>query len=64
MDLSYLSGFVLIVVGAVVFAMTVMLTGFWASEAAVEAIKRRAQDRFNSVKHSLPNLLVRRRKAA
>ena len=62
--MTHFSGFLLIVVGAVVFVTAVMVAGFWASEAVVDAIKRRAQDKLSSARGSLPTFLVRRRKAA
>ena len=64
MDLSHMSGFVLIVIGAVVFVTAIMLSAFWVSEAALEAIKQRVQGKLNNMRQSLPRISVHRRKAA
>ncbi len=64
MDLSQLSGLVLVVVGAVLFVTTVQLYSFWASEAVLAAAARKFDETVESFKRTVPYLFVRRRKAA
>ena len=64
MDLSELSGLVLVVVGAVLFVTAVQLYTFWAGEAVLEALRRRFEERAIGLRHLLPNVSSRRRKTA
>ncbi len=64
MDLSNLSGLVLVVVGAVLFVTAVQLYTFWASEAILASAKNRLDDQVEALKRSIPSFSLRRRKAA
>ena len=64
MDLSQLSGLVLVVVGAVLFVTTLQLLSFWASKAVLAAAARKFDETVESFRRSVPYLFPRRRKAA
>ncbi len=64
MDLSNVSGLVLVVVGAVLFVTAVQLYTFWASEAILASAKNRLDDQVEALKRSIPSFPLRRRKAA
>jgi len=64
MDLSNLSGLVLVVVGAVLFVTAVQLYTFWASEAVLASAKNRLEDQVEALKRSFPSFPLLRRKAA
>ena len=64
MDLSKLSGLVLFVVGVVLFVTAVQLYSFWVSEAILASARKRFDDKVETFKRSIPNLSLRRRKAA
>ena len=64
MDLSKLSGLVLVVVGAVLFVTAVQLYSFWVSEAILATAKKRLDEKAETLKRSIPSLSLRRRKAA
>ena len=64
MDLSKLSGLVLFVVGVVLFVTAVQLYSFWVSEAILASARKRLDEKVETFKRSLPNLSLRRRKAA
>ncbi len=64
MDLSQLSGLVLVVVGAVLFVTAVQLYSFWVSEAILATAKKRLDEKAETLKRSIPSLSLRRRKAA
>ena len=64
MDLSKLSGLVLVVVGAVLFVTAVQLYSFWMSEAILASTKKRLDEKVDTLKRFIPNFSLRRRKAA
>ncbi|WP_114994572.1 hypothetical protein [Synechococcus sp. UW179A] len=64
MVLSQLSGLILVVVGAVLFATALQLYTFWASEAVLFSAKQRFDEKIEMLKRSIPNFSFRRRKAA
>ena len=64
MDLSNLSGLVLVVVGAVLFVTAVQLYSFWVSEAILASARKRLEDKVQTLLRSIPNFSLRRRKAA
>ena len=64
MDLSKLSGLVLVIVGAVLFVTAVQLYSFWVSEALLASARKSLDEKVETFKHSIPNLSLRRRKAA
>ena len=64
MDLSKLTGLVLVVVGAVLFVTAVQLYSFWVSEAMLATVKKRLDEKAETFKRSIPSLSLRRRKAA
>ena len=64
MDLSQLSGLVLVVVGAVLFVTAVQLYSFWVSEAILATAKKRLDEKAETLKRSIRSLSLRRRKAA
>ena len=64
MDLSNLSGLVLVVVGAVLFVTAVQLYSFWMSEAILASTKKRLDEKVDTLKRFIPNFSLRRRKAA
>ncbi len=64
MDLSKLSGLVLVVVGVVLFVTAVQLYSFWASEAMLASARKRLDEKVETFKRSIPTLSLRRRKAA
>ena len=64
MDLSKLSGLVLVVVGVVLFVTAAQLSSFWVSEAMLASARKRLDEKVEAFKHSIPNLSLRRRKAA
>ena len=64
MDLSKLSGLVLVVVGAVLFVTSVQLYSFWMSEAILASTKKRLDEKVDTLKRFIPNFSLRRRKAA
>ncbi len=64
MDLSKLSGLVLVVVGVVLFVTAVQLYSFWVSEAMLASARKRLDEKVETFKHSIPTLSLRRRKAA
>ena len=64
MDLSKLSGLVLFVVGVVLFVTAVQLYSFWVSEAILASARKRLDEKVEIFKRSIPNLSLRRRKAA
>ena len=64
MDLSKLSGLVLVVVGAVLFVTAVQLYSFWVSEALLASARKSLDENVETFNRSIPNLSFRRRKAA
>tara|TARA_B100000674_G_scaffold373357_1_gene315839 strand:- start:991 stop:1185 length:195 start_codon:yes stop_codon:yes gene_type:complete len=64
MDLSELSGLVLVVVGVVLFVTAVQLYTFWASEALLAAVKKKFDAQVAGLRRSMPGFSTRRRKAA
>ena len=64
MDLSKLSGLVLVVVGAVLFVTVVQLYSFWMSEAILASAKKRLDEKVDTLKGFISNFSLRRRKAA
>ena len=64
MDLSKLSGLVLVVVGVVLFVTAVQLYSFWVSEAMLASARKRLDEKVETFKLSIPTLSLRRRKAA
>ena len=64
MDLSKLSGLVLVVVGAVLLVTAVQLYSFWMSEAILASAKKRLDEKVDTLKRFIPNFSLRRRKAA
>ena len=64
MDLSKLSGLVLVIVGAVLFVTAVQLYSFWVSEALLASARKKLDEKVETFKRSIPNLSLRRRKAA
>ena len=64
MDLSKLSGLVLFVVGVVLFVTAVQLYSFGVSEAMLASARKRLDEKVETFKRSIPNLSLRRRKAA
>ena len=64
MDLSQLSGLVLLVVGAVFLVTAVQLYTLWASEAVLASAKMRLDETLQTIRHSIPSVSLRRRKAA
>ena len=64
MDLSNLSVLVLVIVGAVLFVTAVQLYTFWVSEAILTSARKRLDEKIDTFKRSIPNLSLRRRKAA
>ena len=64
MDLSQLSGLVLVVVGVVLFVTAVQLYSFWVSEAILVSARKRLDEKVEIFKRSISNLSLRRRKAA
>tara|TARA_Y100001933_G_scaffold142069_1_gene140992 strand:- start:4306 stop:4500 length:195 start_codon:yes stop_codon:yes gene_type:complete len=64
MDLSELSGLVLVVVGVVLFVTAVQLYTFWASEALLAAVKKTFDAQVAGLRRSMPGFSTRRRKAA
>ena len=64
MDLSQLSGLVLMIVSAVLFVTAVQLYTFWASEAVLHAAKKKLNERVETLGRSIPCVSLRRRKAA
>lgn len=64
MDLSQLSGLVLVIVGAVLFATAVQLYTLWASEAVLVSARKRLDEKIETLRRSIPNFSFRPRKAA
>ena len=64
MDLSKLSGLVFVIVGAVLFVTAVQLYSFWVSEALLASARKRLDEKVETFKRAIPNLSLRRRKAA
>ena len=64
MDLSKLSGLVLVIVGAVLFVTAAQLYSFWVSESLLASARKRLGEKVETFKRSIPNLSLRRRKAA
>ena len=64
MDLSNLSGLVLVVVGAVLFVTAVQLYSFWVSEAILASARKRLEDKVETLLRAISNFSLRRRKAA
>tara|TARA_B100000965_G_scaffold382883_1_gene381589 strand:+ start:140 stop:334 length:195 start_codon:yes stop_codon:yes gene_type:complete len=64
MDLSKLSGLVSVVVAVVLFVTAVQLYSFWVSEAILASARKRLDEKVETFKRSIPNLSLRRRKAA
>ena len=64
MDLSKLSGLVLVVVGVVLFVTAAQLSSFWVSEAMLASARKRLDEKVETFKRSIPTLSLRRRKAA
>tara|TARA_B100001173_G_C15631687_1_gene397397 strand:+ start:166 stop:360 length:195 start_codon:yes stop_codon:yes gene_type:complete len=64
MDLSQLSGLVLVVVGAVLCVTAVQLYTFWASEAVLATARMRFDENLQTISRSIPIFSLRRRKAA
>ena len=64
MDLSELSGLVLVVVGVVLLVTAVQLYTFWASEALLAAGRKIFDVQIAGLRRSLPGVFSRRRKTA
>ena len=64
MDLSKLSGLVLVIVGAVLFVTAVQLYSFWVSEVLLASVRKRLDEKVETFTRVIPNLSLRRRKAA
>ena len=64
MDLSQLSGLVMVVVGAVLFVTAVQLYTLWASEAVLASVTMKFDENLHLIRRSIPSFALRRRKAA